>query len=55
MQLRREIMQLVIELPDELVSEIQVIIGKQDITEFVEQAIIDMLNTEQCQPQPRNF
>ena len=48
-------MQLIIDLPDELVTEIQTIIGKQDISEFVEQAIIDRLKVEQCQPQPFNY
>jgi hypothetical protein len=43
-------MQLDIELPDELVAEIQAFIGQEDITEFVQQAIIDMLEDEQDQP-----
>jgi Arc/MetJ family transcription regulator len=44
-------MQLTIELPDELVAEIQRVTGKQDIKEFVEKAIMDRLMVEQCTSQ----
>ncbi len=44
-------MHLTIELPDELVTEIQNVIGEQGIKEFVEKAIIDRLMVEQCTSQ----
>lgn len=47
-------MHLTIELPDELVTEIQNVIGKQDIKEFIEKAIIDRLMAEQCSSQEQS-
>ena len=44
-------MHLIIELPEELVAEIQGVTEKQDIKEFVEKAIIDKLMVEQCRSQ----
>jgi len=44
-------MHLTIELPEELVAEIQGVTEKQDIKEFVEKAIIDKLMVEQCRSQ----
>jgi hypothetical protein len=44
-------MHLTIELPEELVAEIQCVLEAQSIKEWVETAIINRLKGEQCMSQ----